>query len=151
MTSIELADAQAWIEPTKLTLSTIDANLESQITTQIFARLPSASFTTTAWVTPATTPAIVRTTIAMYYVAWMYDKYYSDDAEANAYAELLRQYADLNIAGLIAGSIELEEGPGVVTDAGSPSFFPTDESSRNQPTVDNPSDGPPAFTMGTVF
>lgn len=150
MASIELADAQAWIEPTKLTLSALDEQLEAQIVTQIYSRL-FGTFNTTTWNSPATTPAIVRSIIAMYYVAWTYDKYYSDDAEANAYAERLRAYADANIAGLVAGAIELIELPDANVGVSSPTFFPNDASSANSPTRDNPSDGPPSFTMGTVF
>lgn len=150
MTSIGLNDVQAWIEPTKLALSEIDTDLESQVTDQIFGRL-LGTFDTTTWNSPSTTPGIIRSAIAMYYTAWLYDKTYSDDAEANAYATLLRQYADLNINGLIAGTIEIIELPDVNVGVSSPSFFPNDESSANCPTVDNPSDGPPSFTMGTVF
>lgn len=150
MTSIALSDAQAWIEPTKLTLSVIEPELEAQITTQIFSQLLGV-FDTTAWVNPASTPAIVRSIIAMYYVAWVYDRAYSDDAEANAYAALLRSYADRNIAGLIAGNIELVELPDANVGVSSPSFFPNDASSAREPTQDSPSDGPPAFTMGTIF
>lgn len=147
---ISLAEANAWSEPTKLTLSAIDAVLEDQISTLIFSRL-LGTFDTTTWVNEASTPKIVRTIIAMHYVAWTYDKFYSDDAEANAYAALLRSYADANLAGLIAGNIELIELPGANDTVSSPAFFPNDASSDRQPTVDNPSDGPPAFTMGTVF
>jgi hypothetical protein len=147
---IGIDDANAWLEPTKLTLSDIDPNLEGQVSAQIFGRL-LASFDTSTWLTSATTPQIVRTVIAMYYVAWTYDKFYSDDAESNAYASLLRQNADLIIAGLLAGTIELVELPTANDEIGSPVFFPNDVSSAACPTADNPSAGGPSFTMGTVF
>jgi len=150
MANIDITDAQAWVEGTKLTLSSLDANLEPQVTSLIFAQL-LGTFNTVAWVNPASTPRIVRTIIAMHYVAWLYDRAYSDDAEANAYAALLRQYADANLAGLIAGTIELSELPDANAGISSPSFFPTDLSSSQEPTDLNPSDGPPSFTMGTVF
>ena len=147
---ITLAEANAWLEPTKLTLSAIDSELEAQVTNLIFARL-LGTFDTASWLNVATTPKIVRTIIAMHYVAWTYDKTYSDDAESNAYAALLRQYADANLVGLIAGNIELEELPDANVGVSSPSFFPNDASSVREPTQDHPSDGPPSFTMGTVF
>lgn len=150
MANIDVTDAQAWIEPTKLTLSELDTQLESQVVTQIFGRL-LGTYNTSTWNSPATTPNIVRSIIAMYYVAWTYDKTYSDDAEANEYARLLRQYADTNIAGLVSGSIELVELPTESSAVGKPSFFPNDLSSATAPTTENPSDGPPSFTMGTVF
>lgn len=149
-THISIDDAQAWIEPTKLTLSTLDTNLEAQVSALVLSRL-LGTFDTASWVNDSTTPGIVRTIIAMHYVAWLYDKYYSDDAEDNAYAALLRRYADANIAGLVAGNIELIELPDANEGVSSPVFFPNDLSSAQEPTDTNPSDGGPAFTMGRVF
>lgn len=154
MARITVAEANAWSEPTKLTLTpttfNADAELEQQIASQILSRL-MGTFDTSTWTSETTTPKIVRTIIAMYFVSWIYDRAYSDDAEANAYAALLRQYADANIAGLIAGQIDLEEFPDANVGVGSPSFFPTDASSARVATPEAPSDGPPSFTMGTVF
>jgi hypothetical protein len=147
---ITLQEANAWIEPTKLTLSDIETELESQVTSQIFARL-LGTFDTASWVNVGSTPKIVRTVIAMYYVSWIYDRAYSDDADSNAYAERLRAYADATLIGLAAGSIELEELPDANAGISSPTFFPNDASSAQEPTSLNPSDGPPSFTMGTVF
>jgi hypothetical protein len=147
---ISVDEANAWVDSTKLAVSSIDANLEQQVTASIFARL-LGTFDTTTWINTSTTPQIVRTIIAMYYISWIYDRAYSDDAESNAYAALLRQYADANIAGLVAGTIELAELPDANAGVSSPTFFPTDFSSSQEPTDLNPSDGPPAFTMGTTF
>ena len=150
MAHITLSEANAWLEPTKLTLSTIDAALEQQVVNLVYGRLANA-FDTSSWVNESTTPVLVRTIIAMHYVAWTYDRTYSDDADANAYARLLRQYADVNIQGLIDGNLELIESPTANDDRGKPVFFPTDASSANEPTSDRPSDGGPAFTMGTIW
>lgn len=149
-TRITLADANAWLESTKLTLSAIDPELERQISSLILGRLAPV-FDTSSWLNDQSTPALVRTIIAMNYVAWVYDKNYSDDAEDNAYARLLRQYADVNMAALIAGDIELAEAPEANDEITKPAFFPNDVSSANEPTPDNPSDGGPSFLMGSVF
>lgn len=148
---ISAAEANAWLEPTKLALTTIDEDLESQITIMIFSRL-LGSFDTTTWVNFASTPQIVRTVIAMYYVAWIYDRAYSDNGEASDYAERLRQYADLTVAGILGGGIELVEFPDANAGMSSPSFYPNDVSSAQDPLLSSdPSAGPPSFTMGTVF
>jgi hypothetical protein len=142
---ITLAEARAWLEPTKLTLSTLDSELEAQVAQLL------GTFDTTTWVNAGSTPKAIRTMISMYYVAWTYDKHYSDDAENNAYADKLRRYADIMLAQLIAGTLELEELPDANIGVSSPSFFPNDESSAREPSDLSPSDGPPSFTMGTRF
>lgn len=150
MAVLTVPEANAWLDSTKLTLSSIEVELEEQVKNQIFARLHGA-FDTSGWVSNLSTPKLVRTILAMYYVSWIYDRAYSDDAESNAYAQLLRQMADANIVGLVAGTIELTEFPDLNAGISSPSFFPNDASSANEPTPENPSDGGPAFMMGTVF
>lgn len=151
MSHISTADANAWLEPTKLTLDSLDESLEAQVSTDILSRL-SSTFDTTYWVDETTTPQLIRTIIAMYYVAWVYDKTYSDNEENNSYAVLLRQYADLNIQGLLSGSLELAgDSNNQNLNVGEPAFFPNDVSSSNCSTPSNPSDGGPSFLMGSVF
>jgi hypothetical protein len=116
----------------------------------IFPRLLVAGYPTATWVNEASTPALIRTIIAMYYIAALYDRHYAQEEEESSYAITLRSLADANITGLISGSVELSEYELPVT-GGTPSFFPNDLSSANEPTVDNPSDGGPAFMMGTIF
>lgn len=156
MAHFTAGEANAWLEDTKLSLDSIDTNLEQQIAAQILPRLTLAGFNTAAWTNDSTTPQLIRSLMAMLYVAWIYDRAYSDnneDATSN-YASLLRQHVELNIAGLVAGSIILTEEPDVNTDIGQPSFFPNDASSNTDAGFHvDPSqgDGPPAFMMGTVF
>jgi hypothetical protein len=146
---ITLAEANAWLESTKLTLSTLDAPLLDQVSTRVLGALAGA-FDTTGWTNESNTPQLVRSIIAMHYVAWVYSRAYSDDSnEDNDYSALLRRQADISIAGLVQGSITLPEVP--VDVVGQPAFFPNDLSSSQQPTTENPSDGAPAFMMGTTF
>jgi hypothetical protein len=141
------AEAQAWAEGTKLTIATLDNELELHLSTEVIDRLASA-FDTSTWVDSATTPKLVRTIISKLYVAWFYDRQYSEDIEqGNNYADRLKANAETLIAGLIAGTIGL---PGVADTVG-PVFYPTDASSAQQPTVDDPSLGPAAFSMGMRF
>lgn len=151
MSHISLANATAWTETTKVgaNFTSLDATLESQISTQIIQKL-AARFDTTLWIDATVTPALVQSIIAMYYVAWVYDRQYSTDENISAYAALLRSQADINIEGLLSGAIDLPEDP--AGDAfGYPSFFPTDASSANEPSAAFPNDGPPVFTMGAVW
>jgi hypothetical protein len=97
-----------------------------------------------------TTPKLVRKIIAMYYCGWAYDRQYSETSDSNDYADRLRAMADSLIEGLISGSIDLIEIPGMPPTS-EPEFFPTDVSSANLPSMEFPSDGPPKFTMGKVF
>jgi len=150
-THITLAEAQAWLETTKLSLPKLDDELEDQIATMVFGRLvivyPDAVVT---WVDAPSTPKLVRKIIAMYYAGWYYDRQYSETADSNDYADRLRKMADDLIEGLISGAIDIIEIPGMPPTS-EPEFFPTDVSSANLPSDMFPSDGPPKFTMGKVF
>lgn len=151
MARIAVSDANAWLESTKLTLSTLEPELSLQIETQIVARL-ATTFSTITWVDENSTPKLVKSIIAMYYAAAVYDRAYTDDNDTtNNWAHVLRTLADANIAGLIAGSVVLAEDPTANANTGTPMFFPNDLSSSQSPTIENPSDGGPAFTMGTMF
>jgi hypothetical protein len=150
MARINVQEAQAWSESSKLPVSSLDTVLETQVTNLIFPRLAVAGFPITTWTNESSTPALIRTLIAMYYVAALYDKHYAQEEEESSYASTLRNLADSNIAGLIAGSVELAEYELPVL-GGTPSFFPNDTSSSMEPTADSPSNGGPSFTMGTIF
>jgi hypothetical protein len=145
---ISVAEAQAWAEGTKLTISSLDQELEAHLAEETIRRLDSA-FDVTLWVDAAGTPKLVRTIISKLYVAWLYDRTYSEDIEqGNNYADRLKINAEILMTGLLDGTIEL---PGLPDVAGSPVFYPTDASSAMQPTFDDPSLGPAAFSMGMRF
>ena len=150
MARIELSDAQAWVEKTKLTFAELDPDLLQQVESQVIARL-SGQFETVTWVDAATTPKMVKSVIAMLYVAWYYDRSYSEDQEqGNDYAALLRASAEALMTGILDGSVDLPEVPGS-PEPGGPSFYPTDASSALSPTLEDPSLGPAAFSMGAKF
>jgi hypothetical protein len=148
MPRISEQEAQAWAERTKLTITALDTDLEANLAEEVIVRLSSA-FDTSTWVSQATTPKLVRVIISKLYVAWEYDRQYSEDiAQGSNYAALLKQNAEALIIGLIAGTIAL---PGLPNSAGSPVFYPTDASSSQPATFDDPSLGPAAFSMGMRF
>jgi len=148
MPRISVAEAQAWAERTKLTIAALDLDLEANLAEEVVVRLGSA-FDTSTWVSETTTPKLVRVIISKLYVAWEYDRQYSEDIEAGSnYASRLKDNAEMLMTGLIAGTIEL---PGLPDVSGSPTFYPTDASSSMVPTFDDPSLGPAAFSMGMRF
>lgn len=142
-------EAQAWAEGTKLTISALDTELELHMATEVIVRLDSVADTST-WVDSTSTPKIVRTIISKLYVAWLYDRQYSEDiADGSAYADRLKANAEMLIMGILDGTIDI---PGVIaTGSGTPGFYPTDASSALTPTFDDPSLGPAAFSMGKMF
>jgi len=149
MSRISIAEAQAWAEGTKLTIASLDLPLLEHIEEEVVVQLGSITDTSDTWVDTLTTPKLVRTIISKLYIAWLYDKQYSEDIEVgNNYADRLKENANNLIAGLLAGTIEL---PGIVDISGSPVFYPTDASSAMEPTLEDPSLGPAAFSMGMRF
>lgn len=160
MAYISLVEANAWVESTKLAFTAENNRFNNELANQnaqlVISKLRPifGSDVVATWTSDATTPKLVRTIIAMYYVAAEYDKHYSDDVDDNVnnYATILRRLADQNIQGLIDGTVVLEEIPDGNSGQGTPVFFPTDASSDNRIGFHtDPSDGGPAFLMGTVF
>jgi hypothetical protein len=150
MTRITLQEAAAWAEPSKMSvaLQVLDTTLLDQLESEILPRLQSTVDTTT-WTDAVSTPQIVRTLIAKTYVSWLIDRQYSEDEDLNSYAARLMGNADMILAGIIDGSIEI---PGIPTgESGMPSFYPNDNSSASAPTYYDRSLGPAAFSMGQIF
>lgn len=149
MTVITIEDVRGWVETTKLDITSLDLNFLPQLEAETFARLGTV-YDTTTWITPDSTPMIVRVVITKYYAAWTYDRFYSENqGVANEYAAMIRQNADMLLQGLIDGTIEI---PGVtpISDP-NPAFYPNDASSVLDPTTDDPSLGPARFSLGRVF
>jgi hypothetical protein len=150
MTYITVPDAQAWLEGTKLALTELDAQLETQISTQIISRL-SGAFDTTSWVSAATTPPLIVSIIAMTYASWLYSRTYSEDGpDSNEYALRLLAIAEINIAGLSDGTLLLP-GTTTVNTQGTAMGYPNDESSAMVATYEDPSLGGSKFSMGTIW
>jgi hypothetical protein len=149
MAHIMPEEARAWAEGSKLSVTALDIDLESQISEEVLRRLDSG-FDVTGWTSETTTPNLVRVIIAKMYIAWLYDRQYSEDIEAGSnYADRLKANAELLMAGLLDGTIEL---PGVdAGTSGTAVFYPTDASSALEPTSDDLSLGPAAFSMGMRF
>jgi hypothetical protein len=143
------SEIQAWLEPTKLILSAPNQEMLAHLEEEVLVRLTSV-YAVTPWVDHLTTPKIVRTIISKKYASWHIDKVYSENQEGGSdYAARLDANAESVLIGLIDGVTEI---PGVApTNPSSPSFYPTDASSAQEPTADDPSLGPARFSLGKVF
>jgi hypothetical protein len=153
MTHITVAEAQAWLESSKLTLTSLDTEQEAQIASQVLARVVSAyPEDAVAWVDSTTTPRLIRSIIAMMYAGWYYDRQYSENPEDNSYADRLRAAAESLLEGIIAGTIDVVEVDDL-PNIGQPAFYPTDASSAPdaKPSSTDPSAGPALFSIGKVF
>lgn len=148
---ISTAEAQAWLETTKLDITTLDTELEVAISLQVLSRL-AVAFDVTQWTSNTSTPKLVRKIIAMMYAAAYYNRQYSEEEGTNQYADQLHTYAMNLIKGILEGSVIITDGdPSTAKDFSTPIFYPTDESSNREPTSENPSLGPRKFSMGTIW
>lgn len=150
MARITPAEAQAWGERTKLKLDTLDTALLDHLEAEVLGQI-GGTYDTSTWVDTTSTPKLVRTIIAKLYVAWFYDRQYSEDTDSgNPYAANLKANAAMLIEGIVDGSITI---PGVDNTAGEIAFYPTDASSMLDPRdfPDDPSVGPAVFSMTTRY
>jgi len=149
MARITVKQAQSWSEKTKLPITDLDTDLLTQIENQVLGEL-SSGFDTSTWLDTLSTPPIVQQVLSMLYVSWYYNRQYSEDQEhVNVYSTLLRAEAESLIQGLLAGSVIMPGIPASTQE--SPSFYPDDASSAQQPTSDDRSLGDASFSMGAVF
>lgn len=161
MAHILVSDAQAWLEGTKINLSSLDPALENFVANDVLARVADTysdpSFGVPTWTDYNSTPELVKQCIAMMYAGWYYDRQYSEmvAAEGTSYGVVLRTYAETLIDGIISGSVELVEIlPNMPETA--PTFYPTDISSTTDALMtntnhDDNSLGPAKFGMSKVF
>ena len=150
MARVAVSEVQAWLEPAKLTLAALDGALLDQLEEEILVQL-SPQYTISGWTTPVTTPKIVRVIIAKTYASFYIDRAYSENQDGgNDYAARLMANANMLLTGLISGSIDIPDVP-AANSSSAPSFFPTDASSAQEPTSENPEFGGPYFSLGRVF
>jgi hypothetical protein len=148
---ITLGEAQAWAEDTKLHFDNLDPSLLAQVSSQVKSRI-SSTLDVSGWIDNTNTPDLVRNIIAMQYVSWYYSRTYSEDASSsNDYALRLLAMAEELLTGIISGIITLPEVPVSSVPTDRPTFYPTDLSSAQEPTFEDPSLGGARFTLGQIF
>lgn len=169
---IQIADVQAWLEPVKCPISSIEPVMENDISVHLLSRLivgfPDPATGVPAWVDFNSTPNLVKQAIAMNYAAWFYDRQYSE-VEAGSptavhtalmgitsYGSLLRHSSEMLVEGMISGSILISELNNQAPDVSNITFYPTDVSSTSDAVISNadPNDislGPNLFGVSKVF
>lgn len=149
MARVTQREVQSWLELTKLNIAALNTDLLSQLEEEVLVQL-SPVYNVTLWTNETNTPKIVRTIIAKIYASWYIDKIYSENQdEGNDYSARLMANANMLIAGLVAGLIEIPGEP--IPNPGTPGFYPTDASSALEPTEQDPSLGGPWFSLGKAF
>lgn len=114
MALISIEEANAWADKSKLILGDLDNGLESSIADQVLNRV-SQAYDVSGWLTTETTPTIIKKIIAMLYVAWYYERAYSEDGGENTYSERLFQQAEALISGIVAGSLTVSDSTPLAT------------------------------------
>jgi len=149
MARVTLNEVRAWVEPTKLPLSALDTELLAHLEEEALVRL-SSTYDVDVWVDSGTTPKIVRTIISKLYASFYIDRAYSENQDdGNDYAIKLAENAEMLLTGLVIGDFEIPNNP--PDNSSSPSFYPTNASSSQTPTLSDPSLGGPHFSLGKVF
>lgn len=121
---VTLAEVQQWLESTKMTLTTVDTELAESARVLAFSDISSA-YDVSTWISPTSTPKLVRAAISMLIAAWEYQRAYSEEDGSN-YGDKLEIRARLLIEGIAGGTTILEELPGEGTTTTSPEFYPDD-------------------------
>lgn len=150
MARVTLSEVAAWVEQAKVPITTLDTELLTQLEEEVLVQLTS-QYTTTSWIDSQSTPKIVRVIIAKTYASFHIDRAYSENQDGgNDYAARLMANANMLLTGLTSGSIDIPDVP-ATNSSTAPSFFPTDISSAQTPTADNPEFGGPYFSLGRPF
>lgn len=124
---VSTEDLKAWFSETKISvpLSLTNDALLDQIQGEVIGQLGSR-YSTESWLSPETTPALVRKIIAMRFTGWTYLRVFSEEDTENAYGMRLLLEADDLLVGLVSGSLPLIEGGIEIppTALGTPLFEP---------------------------
>lgn len=153
MPHIAVADVQQWLETTKMTVASLDAELEASAFALVSAAL-EGRYTTSAWTNEATTPQLVQTIMSQLVAGWMYNRQYSEEsADGSSWGTFLLNYARRLVDSVANGNYELPDVVGSErADFTYPAFWPTDDATAWAETDPTAAEAAPLmFTMGRVF
>jgi hypothetical protein len=142
MSNISDAEARAWADQVKLVLGVLDTELEESTATQVLGRVANV-YDTSSWISPTTTPSLIRKVIAMMYVGWYILRTYSEEEPNNDYGLMLIAQAERILDGIVDGSLSLPDAGAPMLTTGQPSFFPTDAEDGTANGI--------KFTMGQIW
>lgn len=121
-------DVQLWLEPTKILIDSSDELAEESFHSAYVTGRLASKVVVTGWVSPSTTPVMVRSIIGMRVAAQRYNVAYSETSEddGNPYANKLMEWSEMLIQGILDGTllvVGIPDTPGLV---GTIAFYPTD-------------------------
>lgn len=107
----------AWIDHDRqIDLTSIEAELESQLSSQVITSV-SGIVDTTSWVDVATTPMIIKSIIAMQYMGRFYQRVYIEDVnDYDFYGNQLLLKADKLLDQIISGEVSIYNEDGTIVD-----------------------------------
>lgn len=131
----------AWTDKDRLNLTSLDAELESQIASQVIAQA-SQAFDTSLWTSANNTPTLIKSVMAMIYAGRMYQNRNIDSVDdLTFYGSKLIQDANALLDNIIGGLIVLKDAvTGVVISMANPSQI-----------IFEPIESEPAFSMEMTF
>lgn len=140
------AAIQQWLESTKLTITSIDQELELSAQSTVFSQV-SSRYDTSGWVDVSTTPPLIRSVVSMFIAGWIYNRAYSEATQdSNSWGNYLLSSAALIISGIVNGAVDIPDQDPDLSPLAQPIFFPDDASTQSDP--DNFGI---KFTMGKIF
>lgn len=145
MAYISLAEAQQWFAGGRLDLPTVDEELEATAMEVVVSQL-RARYDASTWVSPATTPDLVRKIVSLLHSAWYFNRVSNESVQTEygkSYGDKLESLAMLLLGGLAGGSTPLPDTTPVLSTA-SIAFWPTDDATETE-------EAPRAFTMGGTY
>lgn len=148
---ISINEANVWADKSKLTVGSIDTDLEDAAATMVLAMISQVVDTST-FVDTTNTPSLVRKIIAMQYMGWFYERVYSEDENFDTYGKMLLQQAKSLADGIMNGTLFIQGlAPGVDLGNVIVDYYPTDQSTATDTTFDDMSLGPEKFQMGMIW
>src|SRR4051812_32469360 len=106
MTHVTLPEVQQWLEPTKLTLTDVDTELDATWYAKVASTL-SGRYDTSSWLNDTNTPAMIKVIISMYIAGTLYNRAYSEEGDVASYGTWLIRYADNLLSAVDSGQAVL--------------------------------------------
>src|SRR5262245_55206150 len=122
---IGIADAQQWLEPTKLTLTAIEPALEATAFEYVVSRL-AGRYNAESWTNSSTTPQLIRSVESMWYAGMLYKRQYSENSDESGYGNYLLTYSANLLEGIATGRGDVVGLDELRQQFSYPSFWPND-------------------------
>lgn len=152
MAVVSLAEVNSWLAETKFVLPALNAEVEENARTIIFAELADV-YDTSGWTAENNTPELVKKMVAMQTALYEYERAVSEDlygADSDYTKRLWRRLESL-MKGVVGGAVQIGQSMSTsLTEADSLLFFPTDTEDEFDPWTDD-DDHRRKFQMGQVF